>query len=77
MIDSKEILVARNRFRKAHKVFMYEAELNLLSGLGVGSISDTIHAIVSDYLIKIGKKLPYLKERDIKKIMALRKAITQ
>lgn len=70
-----EILLARNRTRKQHKVYLYEAEINMLNGFAGGTVSDNVHAIVASFLRKIGKQMNFLKERDNSRINALRRAI--
>jgi hypothetical protein len=47
MIDCGKILLARNRTRKQHKVYLYEAEITMLGGLAGGTVSDNVHAIVA------------------------------
>jgi hypothetical protein len=75
-VNHGEILLARNRTRKQHKIYLYEAEINMLSGFAGGTVSDNIHAIVAAFLIKIGRKMEFLKERDLNRIKMLRRAIT-
>lgn len=75
-VNHQEILLARNRTRKQHKVYLYEAEINMLNGFAGGTVSDNVHAIVASFLRKIGKKMSFLKERDINRINEIRRAIT-
>ena len=70
-----EILFARNRTRKQHKVYLYEAEINMLDGFAGGTVSDNVHAIVASFLRKIGKRLAFLKARDLNRIKELHRAI--
>jgi hypothetical protein len=70
-----EILLARNRTKKQHKVYLYEAEISMLSDLADGSVSENVHAIIASFLRKIGKQMDFLKEEDIKQINAIRRAI--
>lgn len=74
--DHDKILLARNRTRKQHKVYLYEAEINMLDGLAGGTVSDNAHAIIASFLSKIGKQMNFLKYRDINRINALHMAIT-
>jgi len=76
MVNCSEILMARNRTRKQHKVYLYEAEISMLNGFAGGTVSDNVHAIVASFLNKIGKKMDFLKERDINRINEIRRAIT-
>jgi hypothetical protein len=76
MNDCSEILMARNRTRKQHKVYLYEAEINMLEGFAGGTVSDNVHAIVAFFLRKIGKQMDFLKSRDFNRINALHRAIT-
>ena len=71
-----EVLLARNRTRMQHKVYLYEAEINMLDGFADGTVSDNVHAIVASFLRKIGKRMDFLKERDLNRIKALHRAIT-
>lgn len=48
----------------------------MLDGFAGGTVSDNVHAIVASFLRKIGRKMDFLKERDINKINELRRAIT-
>lgn len=70
-----EILLARNRVKEPHKVYLYEAQMNILSGFAGGTVSENVHAIVAAFLGRIGKKMPYLKKRDIKQINNIRRVI--
>jgi hypothetical protein len=74
--DHTAIKMARNRVRIQHKVYLYEAEINILYGFAGGTVSDNVHAIVASFLRKIGKKMDFLKERDINRINEIRRAIT-
>jgi hypothetical protein len=73
--NCKEILLARNRVKKQHKVYLYEAEIGMLDGMAGGSVSENVHAIVASFLRRIGKQMDYLKEEDIKQINNIRRAI--
>jgi hypothetical protein len=75
LIDS-ELLIVRNRTRKQHKIYLYEAEINILNGFAGGTVSDNVHAIIAAFLLKTGHSLPYLKERDHNRIKEIRRAIT-
>jgi hypothetical protein len=76
MNDCSKILLARNRTRKQHKVYLYEAEITMLDGLAGETISDNVHAIVASFLIKTGHEMKFLKWRDHNRINELRRAIT-
>ena len=74
------IYLARNRVKKPHKVYLYEAEINMLRGLShflpnKVSVSDTVHAIVALTLVRAGKDFSYLKDKDKSKIKALCRAL--
>lgn len=70
------ILLARNRVRRQHKIYLYEAEINMLKGFTDGTISDNVHAIVAAFLSRIGRDMSFLKERDLSRIKEIRRAIT-
>jgi hypothetical protein len=72
-MNHHNVLIARNRTRRQHKVYLYEAEMNMLSKFG--SVSDTVHAIVAAFLKKTGHDMSFLKERDHNKIKEIRRAI--
>lgn len=74
--DHENILIARNRVRIQHKIYLYEAEINMLNGFAGGTVSDNVHAIIASFLKRIGKKMDFLKERDISRIKEIRRAIT-
>ena len=76
MIDCGKILLARNRVKEPHKVYLYEAQINILSGFAGGTVSENVHAIVAAFLKRIGKKMPYLKKSDHIQINNIRRAIT-
>lgn len=71
-----DILIARNRTKRQHKVYLYEAEISMLDGMAGGTVSENVHAIVASFLRKIGKKTDFLKETDINQINNIRRAIT-
>jgi hypothetical protein len=48
----------------------------MLDGLAGGTVSDNVHAIVASFLRAVGKKMDFLKEKDINRINAIRRAIT-
>jgi hypothetical protein len=77
----KEIHLSRNRFKKQHEIYFYEAEINLLQTianktLGRKSVSKVVHVIVADFLLKNGKILNFLTDTDNKEIKDLHNAIT-
>jgi hypothetical protein len=74
--DHTAIKMARNRVRIQHKVYLYEAEINMLDGFAGGTVSDNTHAIVASFLRKTGKKMDFLKKRDLNRINELHRAIT-
>ena len=74
--DCSKILAARNRVKVPHKVYLYEAEVNLLSGLAGGTVSENVHAIIASFLRRIGKQLDFLKPCDIKQINEIRRVLT-
>lgn len=74
--DYVGILLARNRVRRQHKIYLYEAEINMLDGFAGGTVSENVHAIVAAFLKRIGKKLDFLKPCDIAQINEIRRAIT-
>jgi len=74
--DNEQVLIARNRTRKQHKAYFYEAEINMLDGFAGGSVSDNAHAIIAAFFQRCGKHMPYLKERDHNRIKEIRRAIT-
>ena len=59
-----EILMARNRTRVPHKIYLYEAEKNMLQAMGCGSVSDTVHGILAAFLSRTGHRMEFLKTRD-------------
>ena len=74
--DCSKILMARNRVRVQHKIYLYDAEINMLRGLSGGTVSENVHAIVAAFLARIGKQLDFLKPCDINQINEIRRAIT-
>jgi hypothetical protein len=55
---------------------LYEAEINMLDGMAGGTVSDNAHAIIASFLRRVGKKMDFLKDRDINRINEIRRAIT-
>jgi hypothetical protein len=81
MNKEQEIYLARNRNKKQKIIYLYEAEINMLKEIanktsGRKSVSKIIHAIISEYLIKNGKIMNFLKDKDINEIKELDKYIT-
>ena len=74
--QAPQILMARNRVKKQHKVYLYEAEINMLDGLAGGSVSENVHAIIASFLRKTGHVMDFLKETDTMQINRIRRAIT-
>jgi hypothetical protein len=75
-IDCSEIRMARNRIKRQHEIYLYEAEINMLKSLECGSVSEIVHAIVASFLRKIGKDMKFLKSYDLLKIKEIYNAIT-
>ena len=73
-MNTDQILYARNRTRIPHKVYLYEAEINMLRAYG--SISDTAHAIIAAFLRQTKHDMSFLKERDVNKIKDIHRAVT-
>lgn len=63
--------------RKQHKVYLYEAEINMLNGFAGGTVSDNVHAIIAAFLSRVGKDMSFLKDRDKNRIKEIRRAITE
>ena len=74
--DHTEILLARNRTKRQHKVYIYEAMANMLDGFAGNSISENICMIVAAFLQQCGKNMDFLKSYDHLKIQGIRRAIT-
>ena len=73
-IDLNDVLIARNRTRVQHKVYLYEAMINMLKKYG--SVSDSIMAICACYLERSGCDVSFLKERDRLKMKEMHRAIS-
>lgn len=69
-------LLARNRTRIPHKIYLYEAEIVFLGEIVPGTVSDNAHAIIASFFRRIGKQMYFLKERDINKINDIRRAVS-
>lgn len=81
MGNESEIHLARNRTKKQHEVYLYEAEINILQTIadrtsGRKSVSKMIHAIVADFLIENGKSLEFLNNTDRLEIKELHNVIS-
>ena len=76
MVGYAQIVLARNRTWRQHKVYLYEAEINMLRSMGCGSVSDTVHGIVAAFLERTEHVVDFLKPRDRLIIQNLRRAIT-
>ena len=76
MIDHSGILIARNRTRQAHKVYLYEATKKMLDGFAGGTVSDNVNAIVCAFLEKTGHDMSFLKTRDRLRIKEIRRVLT-
>jgi hypothetical protein len=76
MCFNRSMLLARNKTKRQHKVYLYEATINMLDGFAGGTVSDNINAIVSAFFLRCGKDMPYLKKRDTFRIKEIRRAIT-
>lgn len=74
--NCSEILAARNRTKRKHRVYLYEAEIAMLDGMAGGSVSENVHAIVAAFLKRIGKQMNFLKPCDIMRINEIRRVIT-
>lgn len=74
--DKKSSLIARNRSKKQHKVYLCEAEIDMIKDLSCGTVSKTIHAIVAAFLSRIGNDMSFLKRCDHIQINNIRRAIT-
>jgi hypothetical protein len=74
--DFKGVLLARNRHKKQHKAYMYEAQIDLLKGIGGNTASENVFALVSMLLKKLGKQQDFLTEKDTLIINNLRRAIS-
>jgi hypothetical protein len=72
----KTILLARNKTKQQHKVYIYEAMCNMLEGFAGHTISENIFALTAAFLEKTGHKLDFLKDSDRLIINDLRRAIT-
>lgn len=74
--DHKEILIARNRTKRQHKVYIYGAMKNILDGFAGHSVSENLFAISAAFLQRIGKQVDFLNEHDQLLIKEIRRAIT-
>jgi hypothetical protein len=75
--NCSEILLARNRTKKQHKVYLYEAEINMLNDFAGGSVSENVHAIIAAFLKQTGHIMSFLKEKDHLQINNIHRAIAQ
>lgn len=84
-MDAESILICRNRNRKQHIMYVYEAVEFHLKNVGDflskkfggrSSISDANNIIVCWFFWKLGKVMPYLKEKELLKIKELDKYIS-
>lgn len=74
--DFKTVLRARNRTKRQHKIYIYEAMKNMLDGYGGNSVSENCFGIVAAFLERTGHKMDFLTEKDRLIINKLRRAIT-
>jgi hypothetical protein len=74
--DNKKILLARNRTKQQHKVYVYEAMKNMLDGFAGHSISENLFAISAAFLQQTGKCMGFLTYNDHLLIKEIRRAIT-
>lgn len=75
-INCSEILLARNKIKIQHEIYLYEAEINMIKCLECGSVSEVVHALVASFLRKIGKDVRFLKKKDLLKIKQIHSAIS-
>lgn len=80
--DHDAIYLARNKTRRQYKIYLYEAEAEMLRTLsmltdGKQSRSDIMHIILSCFLEQKGFATDYLKTGDRLKMRQLRRAISQ
>jgi hypothetical protein len=71
-----EILLSRNKSKRQHKVYIYEAMCNMLSGFAGHTISENIFALTASFLERTGHKMDFLKSSDRLIINDIRRAIT-
>jgi hypothetical protein len=81
MTKETKIYLSRNRTKKQHEVYLYEAEINMLQTIadktsGRKSVSKIVHAIVADFLMKNKRSLEFLTDLDSLEIKDLDNAIT-
>ena len=81
MKKESKIYLSRNKTKKQHEVYLYEAEINILQTIvdktsGRKSVSKIIHAIVADFLIRNKRTLEFLTDLDKIEIKELHNAIT-
>ena len=74
--DYSIIRLARNKTKRQHEIYLYEAEINMLKELKCGTVSEIVHAITASFLRKIGKDMKFLKDCDLLKIKEIHNAIT-
>jgi protein-arginine kinase len=74
--DHKEILMSRNRTKRQHKVYVYEAMKNMLDGFAGHSVSENLFAISAAFLQQTGKCVDFLNEHDHLLIKEIRRAMT-
>lgn len=72
----RDILLARNRTKKVHKVYTYEAIKNILDGYAGNTTSENMFAITAAFLLQTGHKLDFLTARDMGLINNIRRAIS-
>lgn len=68
--------MARNRTKKVHKVYTYEAIKNILDGYAGNTVSENMFAITAAFLLQTGHKLEFLTIKDMALINNIRRAIT-
>jgi hypothetical protein len=75
--DYTEILLARNRTKLPHKVYLHEATVNMLRGFAGGSVSENTCAIVNAFLEQTGHVMTFLDPATRLQISKIRRVITQ
>ena len=70
------VLLARNKNKKQHKIYIYEAMINMLNGFAERSVSENICAIVAAFLEKTNHDMSFLKDKDRLRINKICRAIT-
>ena len=73
------ILVARNRTRRQHKVYLYEAQKSMLKDISKclpkASVSDVLCIMSLCFLEQTGHDMSWVPDRDLFKMKELRRAI--